>query len=242
MTEMNMLVLAGGFGTRLQSVVSDVPKALAPVGTTPFLHLQLTHWVSQGLRSFIFLLHHQAEMIIDYVRQEQRGFLRDCSVEFLVEPAPMGTGGALAHAVERLGLTDRFIVTNADTWLGKGIKAVWDAGSPSMAVINVQDASRYGSIQLGVGNLVESFREKNTRDGDAKQKRVWINAGLYCLHPEIFEDWHGAPFSLEKVLFPVLSTNGKLLAVPLDTDFLDIGVPEDYFRFCRWVEDAFGWP
>ena len=56
---MKMLVLAGGFGTRLQSVLADFPKALAPVGQAPFLRFQLEHWITQGLRSFVFLLHSQ---------------------------------------------------------------------------------------------------------------------------------------------------------------------------------------
>ena len=62
-----MLVLAGGFGTRLQSVLANVPKALAPIGDTTFLHLQIEHWIAQGLRSFVFLLHHQAEQIITFL-------------------------------------------------------------------------------------------------------------------------------------------------------------------------------
>ena len=63
---MKLLVLAGGFGTRLQSVVSDVPKAVAPVGNVSFLYLQLEHWIAQGVRSFVFLLHHQADLIIGF--------------------------------------------------------------------------------------------------------------------------------------------------------------------------------
>ncbi len=68
---MNLLVLAGGFGTRLQSVVSQVPKALAPVVGVPFLHLQIEHWKSQGIRSFGFLLHHQAELIIGFLQSNE---------------------------------------------------------------------------------------------------------------------------------------------------------------------------
>ena len=90
-----MFVLAGGFGTRLQSVV-EVPKALAPVGDVPFLRLQIEHWIAQGLNSFVFLLHYQADLIINFLEIEKTSLLKDCEVQWLVEPKPMGTGGAIA--------------------------------------------------------------------------------------------------------------------------------------------------
>ena len=78
---MRMLVLAGGFGTRLQSAVSLAPKALAPVGDIPFLQFQLEHWVRQGIKSFVFLLHHQANLIKDFLDGPASGILRDCQYD-----------------------------------------------------------------------------------------------------------------------------------------------------------------
>lgn len=228
---MKLLVLAGGFGTRLQSVVAEVPKALAPVGDVPFLHLQIENWINQGLRSFVFLLHHQADLIIDFLRDEKNGLLRTCEVQWLVEPVPMGTGGAVAYAVDQLNITTDFLVTNADTWLGNGIKAMCEADSPAMAVVKVADSGRYGSVQLDNRGLIETFREKTPSAGTG-----WINAGLCHLNARLFKDWNHEPFSLEGVSFPVWAAQGALKAIPLQADFIDIGVPEDYFRFCRWIE------
>ena len=228
---MKLLVLAGGFGTRLQSVVSDVPKALAPVGNVSFLYLQLEHWIAQGVRSFVFLLHHQADLIIGFLKEEQIGLLKDCEIQWLVEPTPMDTGGAIAYAVEQLHLSGDFLVTNADTWLGTGIQELWQAGSPSMAVVKVADAGRYGNVQFDDVNLISAFKEKSTTAGAG-----WINAGLCQLHAELFIEWNHEPFSLERIIFARLAAQGKLKAVPLQTNFIDIGVPEDYFRFCRWIE------
>lgn len=228
---MKLLVLAGGFGTRLQSVVTEVPKALAPVGDVPFLHLQIEHWKNQGLKSFVFLLHHQADLIIDFLRNEQNGLLKNCEVQWLVEPMPMDTGGALAYAVERLNINDDFLVANADTWLGTGIKEIWQAASPAMAVVKVGDAGRYGSVQFDDKNLITAFHEKSTTTGIG-----WINAGLCHLKAELFKGWDHKPFSLERISFPILAARSNLNAVPLQANFIDIGVPEDYFRFCRWVE------
>jgi D-glycero-alpha-D-manno-heptose 1-phosphate guanylyltransferase len=228
---MKLLVLAGGFGTRLQSVVSDLPKALAPVGSVPFLRLQIEHWKTQGLRSFVFLLHHHASQIIEFLQNEQGSLLKDCQVHWLIEPVPMGTGGAVAHAVEQLGIAGDFLVTNADTWLGQGVMAVRQASSPAMAVVHVEDAGRYGSVLFDNEGFVSAFREKS-----ADVASGWINAGMCQLNARLFKDWNHEPFSLETVSFPVLAANGTLKAVPLEVDFIDIGVPSDYFRFCRWIE------
>lgn len=229
---MKMLILAGGFGTRLQSAVPGIPKALAPVNDLPFLRLQIEHWIEQGGRSFVFLLHHQASLIIDFLLAEQNISLRGCDVRWLVEPVPMGTGGALAHAVNELNLTDDFLVINADTWLGGGIKEVMHAGASGMAVIRVANAGRYGTVILNnEDHRIDYFVEKSASDTAG-----WINAGLCCLTPAHFRNWDGLPFALETDLFPTLAAQGELHAVPLETDFIDIGVPEDYFRFCSWMK------
>ena len=132
-----LFVLAGGFGTRLRSVVSDVPKPMAPIGNESFLHYQIKNWVNQGVKSFVFLLHYQADIIIDYLRSEEHDLFKSCYVSWLVEPKPMGTGGAIAYAVEKLNIKGGFLVTNADTWLGSGINQVMQSIAPSMAVIFV---------------------------------------------------------------------------------------------------------
>ena len=228
---MKMLVLAGGFGTRLQSVVSEVPKALAPVGQTSFLYLQMEHWIAQGLKSFVFLLHHQANLIVDFLIAEKNGLLKDCEVEWLIEPAPLDTGGAVAYAVEQLKLSENFLLTNADTWLGTGIKDVCQSRAPSVAVVYLHDASRYGQVQFDDQCHVTAFSEKVDN-----KKPGWINAGLCLLNADLFKSWDGQPFSLEKVTFPMLVAEGELMAVNFKTDFIDIGIPEDYKRFCNWID------
>ena len=230
---MKLLVLAGGFGTRLQAAVSEVPKALAPVANIPFLFFQIEHWISQGINSFVFLLHHQSDLIIQFLITEQDALLKGCQVEWLVEPKPMGTGGAVAYAIEHLKISGNFLLTNADTWLGNGIKQVLDAPSPAMAVVKVDDAGRYGCVELDDQNTVKVFHEKRSYNASG-----YINAGLCLLHPGLFKDLNNKPFSLEQILFPFLANNGILTAVPINTDFIDIGIPDDYFRFCRWIESG----
>lgn len=227
---MRLMVLAGGFGTRLKAAISDVPKALAPIGDVPFLQLQIEHWMSQGLRKFTFLLHHQADQVITFLQVQLGGLLMDCQIDWLIEPMPMDTGGALAYAVDTLDLKDDFLVTNADTWLGGGIHEMMQFAAPAMAVVNLADVSRYGHVHFDHAQRITSFAEKNGQCAEG-----WVNAGLCHLNAELFKDWDGHPFSLERGLFPTLMHDHRLIAVPLQTDFIDIGVPADYHRFCRWV-------
>jgi D-glycero-alpha-D-manno-heptose 1-phosphate guanylyltransferase len=230
---MKMLVLAGGFGTRLESVVAEVPKAMAPVGEVPFLYLQIQHWIDQGVRELIFLLHHKADQIINFLEAERSELLKDCKVDWLIEPKPMDTGGAVAYAVQQLRLKGDFLVTNADTWIGVGIHEVARAATPSMAVLSMNDTSRYGQVKFDDQFYITAFSEKN---GDIEPG--WINAGLCHLNVDLFKNWDGQPFSLERVCLSELARSSALKAVPLQTDFIDIGIPSDYSRFCRWIAEG----
>jgi D-glycero-alpha-D-manno-heptose 1-phosphate guanylyltransferase len=230
---LKILILAGGFGTRLKSAVSNVPKAMAPIGGIPFLQLQIEHWRAQGLNDFSFLLHHQADQIIDFLQLMQEGPLMGCQVKWLTEPLPMDTGGAVAYAVKELCLNENFLVTNADTWLGGGVHDLVCAPFPAIAIVNRIDVSRYGLVHFDQSNKVTAFLEKNALITDG-----WINAGLCHLSSSQFKDWDGQPFSLERDFFPKLVKNQSLTVVPLNTDFIDIGIPGDYYKFCRWIESG----
>jgi NDP-sugar pyrophosphorylase family protein len=228
-----LLVLAGGFGTRLRPAVSEVPKPLAPVGGTPYLHFLLDSWVDQGIKNFTFLLHHQADLIEAFLNLENiNGKLKNCKVQILTEPQPLGTGGAVAYAVQQLKLSSSLLVANSDTWLGSSIEKVLESSVPAMAVVHVENTERYGRVSVDQCKIV-AFEEKQNSSG-----RGWINAGFYHLHSHFFTGWRGLPFSLECELFPRLVRSRQMNAVLLETDFIDIGIPEDYFRFCRWIESG----
>lgn len=227
---MKLLVLAGGFGTRLRTAVGNTPKALAPIGDIPFLQLQLENWHSQGVREFVFLLQHQADKVIDFLIVQKSGLLQDCIVDWVIEPIPMGTGGAVALAVRELGLVGDFLVTNADTWLDKGIIELNSARGPAIAVKKLPDVSRYGQVIFDPQGWITCFAEKSSMPSPG-----WINTGLCRLSTAFFDDWDGNPFSMERDMFVELVQGGKLQALPLDTSFMDIGVVEDYSRFCDWI-------
>ena len=229
---MQLLVLAGGFGTRLKSVVSSVPKPLAPVMGRPFLNFQMENWISQGITDFTFLLHYEAKKIIDFIEiWKYADDKRNINVKFIVEDKPLGTGGSIANAVKKLKIKSKFFVSNADTWLDSGFLLLRESPSPSIAVTKVNDISRYGSVTIDENNYVKSFSEKVQ-----EQVPGIINAGISCLDPEIFLSWNGKTCSLETDFLPQLAKKGNLFSVCLDENFIDIGIPEDYDRFCKWVE------
>jgi NDP-sugar pyrophosphorylase family protein len=213
-------------------VLPTTPKALAPIGDTPFLALQLENWIAQGVNSFTFLLHHQAEQILDFLDGIRSGMLKDCEVNSVIEPQPLDTGGAVAYAVTTLGLEGDFLVANADTWLGSGVRELAACAGPAIAVVRLADASRYGQVRFDDSHRVTAFVEKMP-DGGAG----WINAGLCRLHANLFRDWDGQRFSLERQTYPELVLKGELQAIELKADFIDIGIPADYQRFCRWIKE-----
>ena len=225
-----LLVLAGGFGTRLKSVLGSVPKALAPIGDVPFLHLQIENWVKQGVTSFVFLLHNQAEAIVFFLDSERNGLLKNCEVQYIIEPIPMGTGGATAYAIQQLKLSGEFLLTNADTWLESGIDQIWKSKHPVISLVCSESAERYGTVEIDSHKNVTAFHEKRCNPAAG-----WINAGLYHLDAKWFAGWDEAPFSIERLLFPLLVNRGELKAELLHTNFIDIGTPDDYARFCRWA-------
>jgi NDP-sugar pyrophosphorylase family protein len=224
---MKMFVLAGGFGTRLQSVLAGLPKALAPIKGTPFLRLQLDNWRYQGVRSFTFLLHYKAELIIEFLEGYATSH-PDCKINYLVEPNPYGTGGSLSFAMKKLNYEGGFLVANADTWLGFGIEKLIHSVSPTIAVVKMENTGRYGGVLLNNEYQVISFSEKNKNFGPGL-----VNAGIYKLSTDLFKRWDGMPFSLEQKIFPELVLMGRLNALVLKSDFIDIGIPEDYEKFCN---------
>lgn len=229
-----ILVLAGGFGSRLRSMVSDVPKPLAPVCGKPFLFYLIENLISLGARDFVFLLHYEAGVISSTVSSfiDKLG-MADINITYLVEDTPLGTGGSVLNAVNTLNLKKSFMVVNADTWLEIGFEKLVLSCPNTIASIEVKDCTRYGSL-IVEGEKITRFMEKKYSSGAGL-----INAGVYHLNPDIFEE---APknrsFSLEGSIFPSIIKKGKLNAMQINTNFIDIGIPEDYLRFCRWIKSG----
>ena len=176
------------------------------------------------------MLHHKSQLIIDAVSEAMsKGRWKGMKVNWLVEKELLGTGGAVAFAVDELGLEDNFLVTNADTWNDADICQVYSKKDNCIGIVMVENANRFGRV-FYQKNVVRSFEEKTLENIPG-----WINAGIYCLSKSCFEDWDGKPFSLENNLFPFLVRNKQLNCRKLFGCFKDIGVPDDYKEFCDLV-------
>ena len=231
-----VFVLCGGLGTRIRSVIGDIPKALAPVGETTFLSLLLRNLKNQGVEHVFLLAGYRSDLILDHVRGLPKKTTNNCypKIEVIAEKYQLGTHGALVHAVGVTRYTGEFIVLNGDTWLGEGIQAIANAKGCTMATVSVMQADRYGSLVIDSGKVV-GFNEKREGLGEAS-----INAGLYKLDKRIISVGNEAVFSsLEKDVFPRLALEGNLSALELGARFIDIGVPSDYRRFLELYKKGF---
>jgi len=222
------VILAGGLGTRLRPVLADRPKCLAPVGQTTFLALQMQALAERGATRFVLSLGHLAPLVLQEIEPLRAQF----GIEAVVEPQALGTGGAVLYAMAECGL-EECLATNGDTWLDADLAALLAPLQRTrgelmrMAVVPVDDASRYGAVRVGADGRVAGFAAR----GEAGP--ATINAGLYRLHRQVFEGRSpGQAFSLEAEVLPALAAAGSLFASRLDGVFIDIGVPDDYKRFC----------
>jgi len=227
-----LFVLAGGFGTRLRALVSDVPKPLAPVVGRPFLMHLIDNWVAQGVKDFVFLLHYeslQIQELLDHISD----YPQFSNVKFtsVVEDVPLGTGGSVLNAIKKLQIKESILIANADTWLESGIEALSREAPNIIASVGVSNCQRYGRLKFD-GDKITDFIEKTS-----VQAEGYISSGLYHLAPSIFDSFEpGSCFSLEQDVFPTLVSARQLRSIKLLDDFIDIGVPEDYLYFCDWME------
>ncbi len=218
------IILAGGFGTRLRGVVDDVSKPLAPVAGRPFLAWLLDALAIQGLRRVVLATGYRGEQVEATLGAAWHGMM----LAYSREPEPLGTGGAIVHALREVS-GDAFFVLNGDTWLELDYRAFDRAVNDAsvrlgVALAKVPEVARYGAARLE-GHRVTGFDEKGTSGAG------FINAGVYWMRRGLLEGRpSGAAFSFEgEVLMPTVS--GEPVAGYTDTrGFIDIGVPEDYQR------------
>lgn len=218
------IVLVGGLGTRLRSVVADLPKPLAPVAGRPFLAHLLDQMAAAGLRRVILATGYRAGQVEQAIGSRWAGM----DIVYSREQHPLGTGGAIRLAATQLQGTGVHLA-NGDTFLRYQPHAlerlVLDAGvSLGIALAHVPDIGRYGAVEIA-GNRVAAFREKGGHGPGL------INAGSYFLSAAGLAALPAANnYSFETaVLLPLAAARG-VVALTDTQDFIDIGVPEDYAR------------
>ena len=229
---MQAVLLAGGLGTRLRSVVSDRPKPMALIQDKPFMEYVIMELINHGVNHVIFAVGYKGSMVEEYFKD---GSALGIQVSYAYEEELLGTAGAIKNAGKQV-TTDRFLVLNADTFYQldySRLTALSQERDLDMALVlrEVEDVSRYGQAVLEDGWLT-SFDEKME-----EAQRGTINGGVYLMNRTLLEDIPEGKVSLEHDMIPKWLLEGKKLGGFVnDGYFIDIGVPEDYYRFIEDVE------
>ena len=220
------IILAGGFGTRLQGVVKDLPKPMAPVNGRPFLTYILDYLIDYQYNKVVLSVGYLHEKIEEFFGTHYKSL----EIDYAVETEPLGTGGGILFAMSKC-TTDNVLVINGDTMFKVDLDAFErfheeKGGLLSIVLREVEDVSRYGSVTISDDNLIALFIEKQVTFG-----RGYINGGVYLINRKLFEK-HPQPrkFSFEKDLMTKFYTQELFYAMPSDGYFIDIGIPEDYAR------------
>ena len=224
------IILAGGFGTRLQSVVSDRPKALAEVSGRPFIEYQLEWLMQQGIRNVTLAVHYMAEQLQVFTEQWDN---KKINLSAVYEQEPLGTGGALVNVMRQKKTSGNVLVINGDTLFKFDIEPAQNlfennTGAVVLIASEVRDASRFGTITIK-NSFVCSFQQATGK----LESRI-VSSGAYIMDSSLFMDKELKPFSLEYDLFPELVNKRKLLAYVVDSGkgFLDMGTPDSYKEIC----------
>ena len=227
------IILAGGFGTRLKDAIPDLPKCMAPVNGRPFLFYVINYLRSQGIEKFIFSLGYKHEVIEAYLHAE----FSTLDYQNLIEKEPLGTGGAILASCYKTS-EQTVLVVNGDTIfkvdLGTAYADHIKHDSDCTLILKpMENFDRYGVVELNDDDSIKSFEEKKF------YKSGLINGGIYFLNTEQFlaEELPGK-FSFEKDYLEKYFETRKIYGSVQDEYFIDIGIPEDYFRVQHELKQA----
>ena len=216
---MEAIVLAGGLGTRLKSVVTDVPKPMAPIGSIPFLEYILKYLKKNGITRVVLSVGYKWEIIQEYFGNNFEGI----ELIYSVEDEPLGTGGAIKKAMSFVSDEQVFII-NGDTFFDVDLSNLnlENDSKIMLSLKKMEKFDRYGCVESDESGLVTVFTEKEFK------KVGNINGGIYLTSKDIFDDYTlEAVFSFEEFMqnhFKELKVTSKVF----ECYFIDIGIPEDY--------------
>ena len=223
------LVLAGGLGTRLRSVVPDLPKPMAPIGGRPFLEHLLDYWIKQGVNHFVLSVCYRHEVIVDHFGDSYK----DARIEYVIEKTPLGTGGGLLLGADKLGKSESFVLLNGDTYFAVDLKTLVEFSLASnsdwcFSLFRTHEVGRYMGLDISPSGQITSLKS-----GTGQPGRL-ANGGVYWVNPRalISETYSpGDKVSLEDDIFPAAMALGqRLMGLEFYGTFIDIGVPDDYHR------------
>jgi len=222
---MEAIVLAGGFGTRLKSIISDIPKPMALIAGKPFLQYILDWLLRNNVQRVILSVGYKWEIIYNEFGKKYKNL----DLVYSVEDNPLGTGGAIAMALLHIQ-NDHFIIINGDTYFNIDLIGLRDFHftgnyNLSVALKPMHNFSRYGKAEINDLKRITRFYEKElTKEGN-------INGGIYMTDKAIIKHFpKSVAFSFEKDILETKLDKLNIGGFIRDNYFIDIGIPEDFIR------------
>ena len=225
---MEAIILAGGFGKRLRSIVKDVPKPMARINGYPFLDLQIRYWIKKGINRFILSVGYKNEVIQSYFGKKFQG----AQIDYSVENQPLGTGGAVLLAKKKLRSKDIFLILNGDTYFDVNLKALIDfhlsrSSLFTLSLFVTEERGRYDIVKIDdLGRVLSLQSTKSTG---------FANGGVSLASVPMFdyiEEAKTETSSLEKDLLNSLlkKRTAGVFGLACGNVFIDIGLPADFQR------------
>jgi D-glycero-alpha-D-manno-heptose 1-phosphate guanylyltransferase len=225
---MECIILAGGLGTRLQSVIGEHPKCMAPVNSKPFLHYVFDYLEQHGCTRAILSLGFKHEEVLDWVQTQSRSF----SIDHVIEHEPLGTGGGISLALTKAAEED-VLALNGDTLFLADLNALMQfhkskQSQTTLALKHMTDFERYGVVQTDADGCITSFEEKKYYDAGL------INGGVFVINKKaLAEKKQPVKYSFEKDYLEAFVSERKFFGFSSDAYFIDIGIPADYEKAQR---------
>jgi len=225
----NAIILAGGLGTRLRSVVNDVPKPMAPIAHRPFLEYLLDYWILQGVERFIISVGYKHETIIEHFGSQYNGI----RIDYAIEHTPLGTAGGLLLAAQQIDADSSFLVLNGDTYFAVTLQTLIEFAKTHDAdwcfsLFKANDPKRYLGLSVAPNGRIQAL-------ASASQASCLANGGVYWVRQRALMDYkdkvaQDKKLSLEDDLFLLILKQQRVFGLAFQGTFIDIGVPDDYYR------------
>lgn len=220
---MDVVILSGGLGTRLRSLVNDIPKTMANINGKPFLCCLLDIIKDYDVKNVILAVGYKKEFIEEYIGNNYK----EMNIIYSEEEKPLGTGGAIRKALE-YSKEDDVVVMNGDVYSKVNLKKLMEEHKKSkkevtLALKYMENFERYGAVEFNDKKEIIKFEEKKPKE------KGYINVGVYAMKKNTLNNINvGVSFSIENDFFSKYVNKNIFNAYLYDGDFIDIGIPEDY--------------
>lgn len=227
---MKAIILVGGEGTRLRPLTFEMPKQMLPLLGRPFIEHVCEFLAQHGITDVVLSLGYKPH---SFVEAYPDGVIAGVQVNYVTEPAPLDTAGAIRFAAVTAGVDDTFVVMNGDVFTDFDLSALvaFHLEKQAVATISLQpvdDPSRFGVVLTDDEGRVQTFIEKPPRD---EAPTNLINAGTYVMDPSVLDGIRSeGKVSVEREVFPALAAQGALYALPADSYWLDSGTPAAFLQ------------